>query len=990
MTNGTEGLPGGAERDGDGAGHGIAERDGGKAGRGSTARDGDGAGRGSTARDGDGAGRGSTAPDGAGAGRGDRIAALPWVRVRLRSAPAAAVAMALLVLVTSFLAAALPRAVDRYEIKALRGSLADADLRDRSLTLSESSSGPDNEGAAGTSRFAPEWLAGVEAEFQKLIRPPLRLLPGQSVFGVRTGSDSAALDPALPRPTKALNPKADLVAQQGLEQHSRLVAGTMPHGPAPTDVSGEVNRVDAVVTDRTAKVMGLRVGSEIHLSTLRTAFTLHVTGIVSPTEPGGAYWNEDPDVLTPQLTSPPPKPGDLPTFYWHFTVLIAPEAAPALLSLGKGATFYWHHPADTSGLTPQDVGPLQTRLASLDSGPDAAKLETGSGSFLHTTTGLGRLLTSYERERTAALPLVLVAAIGVGATAFAVLLMAGGLAAERRRDELALLRSRGGSLRGMAGRLLGETAAAAVPAALVGTVLALVVLPTDRYLLSVLLGAAVAVTASLALPLRAVAVHRKPRAAAREDMAAARPSRRRTVAELTITVLVIGAVTALRRRGTVSGADPFLAAAPVLVAIAAALVLLRLYPLPLRLLARPAARLSGAVTHLGLARAGRSPASAQLPLLALLMSLSVASFGGSVLAGVADGRDAAARTAIGADARIDANFVLPEKLAANVRKVPGVAGTLGVRVEPNASTAGFGVPYSLVSVDPAAYAALTRSIGLPAFPADALQRDDGTGPMPAVVSRNLATKLAGGTASVQPAIGTTDIRVAAALDTTPAAPNTDFVIVSSAQLVKRHPDMNIGHFTGPTVLMITADGRIDGKALRAATAATGGDMFVSLLSEERGTLSDSALQSGARGIYLAAVAGGAGYSALALLLSLLQAAPQRTALLARMRTMGMGRRDRRRLVFLEMLPQALLAAVGGVLVGLAVIPLLGPGVDITALAFGSDPGTTVPAGPGLRVDPLSLALPSAGLLALAYVVLLAQVWVTGRRRESTDLRVGDR
>ncbi|MDF9813319.1 FtsX-like permease family protein [Streptomyces sp. SPB162] len=671
-------------------------------------------------------------------------------------------------------------------------------------------------------------------------------------------------------------------------------------------------------------------------------------------------------------------------------MLIAPEAAPTLLSLGKGASFYWHHPVDAGRLTPQDVAPLQTRLASLDSGPDATTLQTGTGSYIRATTGLGRVLTSFERDRTATLPLVLVAAIGVGATAFAVLLMAGGLAAERRRNELALLRSRGGSMRGMFGRLLGETTAAAVPASITGIVLALVLLPADRYLLSVLLGSAVAVTASLALPLRAVAAHRRPRPAAREDMAAARPSRRRTVVELTITVLVAGAVAALRRRGTVSGADPFLAAAPVLVAIAAAILLLRLYPLPLRLLARPAARLTGAVTHLGLARAGRSPASAQLPLLALLMSLTVASFGGAVLAGVADGRDEAARAAIGADARIDANFVLPEKLAATIRKVPGVAGTLGVRVEPTASTAGFGMPYSLLSVDPVAYAALTRSSGLPAFPADALLHDDGTGPMPAVVSRNLAAKLAGGTTSVQPAIGTTEIRAAAVLDLTAAAPNTDFVIVSSAQLVKRHPDMNLRQFTGPTVLMVTADGPIDGKALRAATAATGGDLFVSLLSEERGTLSDSALQSGARGIYLAAVAGGAGYSALALLLSLLQAAPQRAALLARMRMMGMGRRDGRRLVFLEMLPQALLAAVGGVLVGLAVIPLLGPGVDITALAFGSDPGTTVPAGLGLRVDPLSLALPSAGLLALAYVVLLAQVWVTGRRRESTHLRVGDR
>ncbi|MDJ0340073.1 ABC transporter permease [Streptomyces sp. H10-C2] len=930
------------------------------------------------------------APGKAGASGGSGPGGVSWVRVRLRAAPAAAIAMALLVLVTAFLAAALPRAVDRYENKALRDSITESKLRDRTFTLTKTtSSGDFRDMAPGEVPFNPAALASVDEAFQKLVRPPLRLVPGQSVLGVRTGGESAVLDPGLPRPTKTLPPKADLVAQQGLERHARMLSGSLPSGPAVPDASGKVTRVDAAITERTAKVMGLRTGSEIHLSTLGPPLVVHVTGVVAPNDPGSPYWNEDPDLLTPVLASPPPAMGEEPTFYWHFTALIAPEAGSATLSLSRGATLYWHHPVDGSRLTPRDVAPFQQLLASFDTGPDSVKLQETAG-FVHVTTGLGRLLTMYDRDRTAALPLVLVAAIGVGATAFAVLLMAGGLAAERRRGELTLLRARGGSLRGMGARLLGETAAAAVPAAIAGIVLAFVLLPTDRYLLSLLLGATVAAAASLALPLRAIAVHRRPRPAAREDVSAARPSRRRTVAELTVTVLVIGAVVALRRRGTISGADPFLASAPVLVAIAAALILLRLYPLPLRLLARPAARLTGAVTHLGLARAGRSPASAQLPLLALLMSLTVASFGGSVLAGVADGRDEAARAAVGADARIDANFVLPEKLAEKVRQVPGVAGTYGVRVEPSAATTGFGMSYSLISVDPAAYARLTRSIGLPGFPADALAHDDGHGPMPAVVSPDIAAKLAGGTGTVEPAIGTTEVRAAAVLDLTPAAPNADFVIVSSAQLTKRHPGMVYSQYTGPTVLLATADGPIDGKALRAAVTAAGTNMFVTTLGEQRAALSDSPLQAGARGIYLAAVAGGAGYSALALLLSLLQAAPQRTALLARLRTMGMSRRDARRLLFLEMLPQALLAAIGGVLVGLAAIPLLGPGVDITALAFGSDPSTTVPAGLGLRVDPLSLALPSAGLLVLACAVLLAQVWVTGRRRESTDLRVGDR
>src|SRR5690606_28080034 len=79
---------------------------------------------------------------------------------------------------------------------------------------------------------------------------------------------------------------------------------------------------------------------------------------------------------------------------------------------------------------------------------------------------------------------------------------------------------------------------------------------------------------------RAVGVH-----TAREDVTAARPSRRRTVAELTLLTLAVGAVVALRTRGTSDGSDAtgdqLVSLAPVLVAVIAALVLVRLYPLPL-------------------------------------------------------------------------------------------------------------------------------------------------------------------------------------------------------------------------------------------------------------------------------------------------------------------------------------------------------------------------------------------------------------------------
>ncbi|MGQ4444005.1 ABC transporter permease, partial [Streptomyces violaceoruber] len=162
---------------------------------------------------------------------------------------------------------------------------------------------------------------------------------------------------------------------------------------------------------------------------------------------------------------------------------------------------------------------------------------------------------------------------------------------------------------------------------------------------------------------------------------------------------------------------------------------------------------------------------------------------------------------------------------------------------------------------------------------------------------------------------------------------------------------------------------------------------VHLRSEERGTYVDSPLQSGGERIYTAAVAAAAGYAALALLLSLASAAPERAALLARLRTMGLTRAQGRRLLVLESLPQALPAALGGILTGWAAVRLLSPGIDLTTLAV---PATTSPAGRAeLSADPWSLAVPAVAVLVLAVGVAAVQAWWSGRRGAVAELRAGD-
>ncbi|MFI8435668.1 FtsX-like permease family protein [Streptomyces sp. NPDC079020] len=926
-------------------------------------------------------------------------ACAPWIRTRLRTAPGAAAALAGLVLLTSFLAAAFPRSVEAYETRGLRHDIVSAaparSVLEVTSPLPDPELGPEMQDAA----VRDAGLAEVDAALRKMLPEPVRPDLPRSSYGVHTTDPAAGTERWLDRPN-GLDPKLTFATPSALDKHSRLRSGQWPK--VRGDVSVDSREVEAAVTTETASALKIKVGSTVSVPT-RTGepLTVRVTGIITALRPAENYWSVEPLFKAPVLTPTPPQGGAEPLYFWTAALLLPPDAAPALLATLNKPEVYWRIAPDASRLTGLDVAGLRSAVASLESGPELLNVRETVGPTATLTTSLDDILLVHTQMRSAISPVVTVAGVGIGAVAAVVLLMTGALIGGRRHSELALMRSRGGSLRGIGRRLFTETAVTVLPAAALGLLLAVLTVGQARLWPAVTAAAVTAALVCVALPLRTTLQHIRPQLhGARDDMMNARPSQRRTIAELTLLVLAIGAVAALRRRGTGAGGgtDLLVSSAPVLVGLIAALVLVRLYPLPLRLASRPVARLRGAIGFLSLARAGRASSSGTMPLLALLIALTTAAFGGSVLAGIGDARDDAALTAVGADARItgpDGPLPLPDGLAGQVRKVGGVDDVAAVQIE-------FGVVLpvapgdggqkrtaALLGVDPRSYARLARATGLESFPADRLKATgsaapvpEGTVPsqdrvLPVIASPSVAERLGKRAHSIDALAGNFKVKVVGVQPLTSAVPNTDFMIVNSASLTARQT----------TALFVTGS-QPDAEELRAAARDAGEDLVVRLRSEEREAYVDSPMQEGAGQIYAAAIAAGAGYALLAVLLSLLQTAPERTTLLARLRTMGLTTRQGRRLLAFEAMPQALLAALGGLAVGWATITLLAPGVNLASLAMSGAAGS-VPNTVSLRADLWSLVLPALGVVVLAASVAGVQAWWASRRGSITELRAGD-
>ncbi len=640
---------------------------------------------------------------------------------------------------------------------------------------------------------------------------------------------------------------------------------------------------------------------------------------------------------------------------------------------------YWDFPLGLTRVTASQAVALEGQLSSVN----IRSGEVFVGPYSQPTSivlgsGLAPELAAFVQQDRAIGRVLSLLSVSLAVVGAVVIVLAARLLAEHRRDEFAVMRARGASRRQVARLALRAGLVVAVPAAAAGAALAVALTPGDSdplgwWLAGLILLVALAWPALLAFRSRALggAGRRRPDAGtSRRDAA------RRLVAEVTLIVAAVGGLVVLTRQGlSASGhGDLYLSALPVLVAIPAAIVIMRCYPLVIRLLLRLAGRRPGVTAFVGLARAARTPASAVLPAFALVLSLAVVAFGAMVNAAVARSEVAASWQRTGADAVIDASgspSQLTPAVLRRIRAVPGVVRTAGVFV--TAGVLPSGQVLGVAVVNPANYAALTATTPLPAFPAAELARPRRPGTAVPVLGSGFATALTGRGAAVL-SIGPSKltIRIVAA---TPSIPGTSGAYIVLPAWALRPP------LPTPTTLLVTGP-RLDGQALLAAVRPALPGAIVTLRSQVLASLTGAPLPHGAHTAFAEGAAAAAGFSLLILLITLLLSARSREFTLARLRVMGLGQGQARWLAAVETLPQVLAAVVGGVLSAWVLALLVGPAIDLSAFTSGAG-------GVPIRVEPLALAVTAAALLVLALVALAGQVMVADRRGRARALRVAE-
>ncbi|MFI0484024.1 FtsX-like permease family protein [Actinomadura sp. 9N215] len=854
--------------------------------------------------------------------------------VRAQWAPV--VALAVLTVVSALLAVVLPaRMAAGYDrsAAAAAGSGADVRVEGRAADLAATTAVPSEDG-----------LISHGLTWQQLMPSSLRAVTGQpeaSATGDRMVVDGQFIRPRL----------LYLGWDVGAWGRVRVVAGAPAHN---FDLKpGEDLRV--MVSKKYADQLGYKVGDRITAGGAPEGTTLRVqiTGLYAPVNAADPYWTPRARILHSTSESV----GGAEGLKADAGTALIDGAGYARLARTPGwyFTFSWRFPVRPEAIK---AGDARATAGEMDAFRSAVRGRTGIFPCSVVAALDDRLNAFADRLRTAESVLGL-ALGGLAAVAAGVLLLAAGLLGERLRPVLWTMRARGASLRQLAVPAAGLTALAVVPSAALGYAAGRLLdagppQPSSIYAVAAPVVAVLVVSIVMVLRERYAGVGSS--SGRRDDLVSARPSRRRFVLDAMLVALaVIGAVL-LRQRGETAGTDPLIAAVPVLLGAALAVLVLRVYPYLLRGAGPFLRRRRGAVAFIGVARASRQSLVGALPLVVLLLAATVAGFTATVDTALRNGQERASWAEVGAEARIEAGPMDDARLH-RIRGVPGVTGAVRARVITEVTTQSNTAPMTVVGVDLAAYRDLAPAV--PGVP-----RSSGA------LASPLAVRTMGPGGVTLSRAGMDPIRVESpgVIEHFPGQPRgSAFVIV---------PYKAIAGSTGfPSQVFVSGSG-LDAERLSAAAPGRGVQIRQDVLRSMTGTPLVSVVRDTFRD---GSIIGGA-FGLLAVLLVLVVGARARGRTVAHLRALGLSRRQSRGLALVEIAPVLLCAVGAGWVLGLLLPEITGPAVDLGPYTGGYAVTAHVPSLPAL------LGLLGTLLLAAAAAVAVDRAFDA---RPGTVLRTGD-
>ncbi|TDD01070.1 FtsX-like permease family protein [Nonomuraea deserti] len=846
--------------------------------------------------------------------------------------------LSVLTISACLLIAGLPRGMQASFDQALRRSLSTAAAQQADLTVAVASDSREED------LHERDQFAARDREWRDLLPPGLRPL----ITPAGTGSSHMSAKTTLTPITGTSGTKyVNLGWLSDAGQRVTWVQGRPPGRPGTTRYDGETIPVFEVgVVTQALREMDLRVGDTKTLGE-NDYVAVKIVGAFEAKDPGDRYWDHNLDILRVTKIQPP---GSL-DFEKHITSLMSDDGLTALSGEGRHLAYHWVLPVDATAANALDVPGLTAAIADFDR--LIGIQSTGTASPYRLITGLPKLLGDFRAALATAETVMYLVLGGLLAVALGVLVLGVQLLADRMEHPLTLARARGGSLRQVAGTGAALTGLAVAPAALAGYALSYLV--PGPVLPIVHAGPVLVILVTVGYAATRLAVtYRTPLHERRDDVATARPSARRITLEVLVVVLALAGAYLLRARGLddSAGQDPFLLLVPIALTLAAALITLRCYPFPLRLLVRLTARGRAAVPFLGLTRAARARSASVLPVLILLPALGVSVFAAVISDGIAGTQTRASWQQVGAPIKMTSNIEIPAEAVERVR------GTAGVEQVVPAQTARVQVGYGAeraeaIAVDVAQWRRLMGEapFDLPDLPDGALVSPELRGRGTFEIGWQSRLKLA----------------TRGVIESVPGFYTSGKFLVVPIDVLTR-PAVN--------TLLIKGDASVE-ELERLVPSAT-------VVSQE-GTLraiQDDPLTSTVRWTMVVVTVALAAYALVAVVLALVIGAADRARAVSFLRTLGLSERQAQRLTVLEILPMILVTALVGLGLGLGLPAALGPGVDLSSYAGDLPVGDYS----------LDLFLPSAlaaGLAAVAVLGAYAHTAVSRRRRLGAVLRVGD-